>query len=123
MSSGRSSGSIVVPPPIADGRHHSRSMLQINLIRTVPDRQFTHVPRMPTPDGAQGGPLEPEQAGGEPGQAEQADAHRLPIAREELEDAAHGPCLRHTGGLSSGKGKAAPRETARDQEPGAEDMP
>src|SRR4051795_665144 len=39
MSSGRSSGSIVVPPPIADGRHHSRSMLQINLIRSVPDRQ------------------------------------------------------------------------------------
>src|SRR5436305_13456555 len=39
MSSGRSSGSIVVPPPIADGRHHSRSMLQINLIRSVPDRR------------------------------------------------------------------------------------
>src|SRR4051794_11795759 len=41
MSSGRSSGSIVVPSPIADGRHHSRSMLQINLIRSVPDRQLT----------------------------------------------------------------------------------
>src|SRR6478752_9891234 len=77
---------------------------------------------MPIPDGAQGGPLEPEQAGGEPGQAEQADAYRLPIAHEELEDAAHDPCLRHTGGLPSGKERAAPRETARDQEPGAEDM-
>src|SRR4051812_37527452 len=41
MSSGRSSGSIVVPPPIADGRHHSRSMFQINLIRNVTDRQFS----------------------------------------------------------------------------------
>src|SRR3954470_2225626 len=40
MSSGRSSGSIVISPPIADGRHHSRSMLQINLIRSVLDRQF-----------------------------------------------------------------------------------
>src|SRR4051794_25294472 len=40
MSSGRSSGSIVISPSIADGRHHSRSMLQINLIRTVPDRQL-----------------------------------------------------------------------------------
>src|SRR3954469_23310978 len=41
MSSGRSSGSIVVPPPIADGRHHSSSMLQINLIRSVLDRQYS----------------------------------------------------------------------------------
>src|SRR3954470_16323238 len=40
MSPGRSSGSIVVPPPIADRRHHSSSMLQINLIRTVLDRQY-----------------------------------------------------------------------------------
>src|SRR3954470_1845908 len=43
MSSGRSSGSIVVPPPIADGRHHSRSMLQINLMRSVPDRQLSNI--------------------------------------------------------------------------------
>src|SRR5437868_764351 len=43
MSSGRSSGSIVVPPPIADGRHHSRSMLQINLIRSVPDRRKNYL--------------------------------------------------------------------------------
>src|SRR4051794_18992483 len=46
MSSGRSSGSIVISPPIADERHHSRPMLQINLIRSVPDRQlpFTAYP-------------------------------------------------------------------------------
>src|SRR4051794_34383535 len=42
MSSGRSSGSIVVSPPIADGRHHSSSMLQINLIRSVLDRQYRY---------------------------------------------------------------------------------
>src|SRR4051795_5732409 len=40
MSSGRSSGSIVVPPPIAGGRQPSSSVLQINLIRSVLDRQF-----------------------------------------------------------------------------------
>src|SRR3954454_17982090 len=40
MSSGRSSGSIVISPSIADGRHHSSSMRQINLIRSVLDMQF-----------------------------------------------------------------------------------
>src|SRR4051794_23124030 len=40
MSSGRLSGSIVISPPIADRRHHSSSMLPINLIRNVLDRQF-----------------------------------------------------------------------------------